>query len=225
MKTIKFISILSLIIGFFLITVSIQSCDEPDCEFPDRDTCTSCDTCMTAYKPNIYIYPEEKTELTVKLNFPKGGQIIKSIPEYNTGWNIEVDEYGVIDDSYTYLFYESKQPNIWQKKEGWIVKKEDLESFFNKNMYRHGFEGMEVKDFLDYWLPKLTDFEYYTIYPQTASIIDQVIELNISEKPDNLLRLFYFIKGYKEAPNKIIIPKIEKFERKGFFVTEWGVIL
>ena len=36
---------------------------------------------FVAYKPNIYLYPIEKTQLTVKLQFPKGGKVIKSIPD------------------------------------------------------------------------------------------------------------------------------------------------
>ena len=74
-----------------------------------------------AMKPNIYIYPTEKMQLSVNLSFPQGGNIITSIPDYNTGWDVTVEPDGKIDDEYTYLFYESYQPSVWQTKAGCVI--------------------------------------------------------------------------------------------------------
>src|SRR5690606_4100499 len=79
-------------------------------------------------------YPEEKTDLTLSLIFPQGGNVVASIPEYNNGWYFRVDASGLIDDYYDYLFYESHQPDVWQLKKGWVVKREDLKDFFVDNM-------------------------------------------------------------------------------------------
>ncbi|MCX6233344.1 MAG: hypothetical protein NT175_01270 [Bacteroidetes bacterium] len=207
------------LLGILLVfTIPFQSCD------PDDD---GNDTCPLLKKPNIYIYPDEKIQLSVSLIFPLGGNIINSLPDYGSGWNITVDTNGLIDNTYNYLFYESIQPDVWQQNEGWLVKKADLEFFFTENMTKYGFSGREIPDYLDYWIPRLAIFEWYVIYPQNVLIINEVIRLNFSKKPDNVLRLFYLIKGYYDMPNiKLADPEIGNgFERKGFTVTEWGVIL
>lgn len=179
-----------------------------------------------ALKPNIYIYPTEKMQLSVNLSFPLGGNILTSIPEYNSGWNISVEPSGEIDNEYTYLFYESAQPSVWQTKAGWQVQKTGLTQFFTTNMTSYGFNKQEITDFIDYWIPLLVDKEYYTIYPQTNKEIDQAISINFSTSPDKIMRLFYFIEGFDKKPkHELEEPVIPSFERTGFYVTEWGVLL
>lgn len=218
MKALKYIGLPLIFITYLMITIPFQSCD------PDDDE-NECDTCLMVYKPNIYIYPNEQILLTVKLDFPIGGKIVTSIPEYGTGWNISVDTNGLIDNTYSYLFYESIQPDIWQNNSGWIIKIDHLESFFRKNMADYGFKGREIDDFIDYWIPRLDDYTFYSIYPQTDRLIDNVIRLNFSKEPDNLLRLFYVIEGHNQLIGIIVEPTIDDFKRDGYFVAEWGVIL
>ena len=220
MKTVNLIVLIFLAITYFIFTSTLQSCKKDD-----SDSNNDCDTCIVAYKPNIYLYPEEKIQLTVNLDFPKGGKVIKSIPEFGKGWNVSIDTNGLINNSYTYLFYESSQPDVWQREYGWSINVDKLDLFFRKNLTIYGFKANEIEDFIDYWIPRLKESDYYSIYPQTNSIINEVIELKISKKTDNLLRLFYLIKGYKNPQIKLKTPIINYFERKGFFVTEWGVIL
>lgn len=219
MKTIKFLLPPLLFFACLIIMIPFQSCE------PDDDN--ECDTCTTVYKPNIYVYPKDKIQLTVTLGFPIGGEIVTSIPEYGDGWDVSVEPSGLIDNYFSYLFYESRQPYVWQTNEGWIIKRVELESFFRKNMTDFGFHGQEIQDFIDYWIPRFKNFEYYSIYPQTSEIIDDVIELSFSKQPDNLLRLFYVVKGAHNLPNnKLLEPTInDGFKRVDFFVTEWGVIL
>ena len=223
MKTIKLFGLPILLFGFLIIsTIPFQSCEPDD----DDDNC-ECDTCNVVRKPNIYIYPTETTQIKINLNFPLGGKVITSIPEYGTGWDVTVDTNGLIDNKYNYLFYESNQPDVWQLNEGWIVKRFDLKDFFDENMSNSGFFGEEIQDFTDYWMPRLTDSECYAIYPQNSMIIESVIALGFSKEPDNLLRLFYVVKGVNTMPSsKLTEPIIDKlFDREGFFVVEWGVIL
>ncbi|NOQ26981.1 MAG: hypothetical protein GQ564_16595 [Bacteroidales bacterium] len=218
MRTIKILGLPFLFIIYLMISIPFQSCD------PDDDD-NGCDTCNMVYKPNIYIYPNEQIQLTVKLDFPMGGKIVTSIPEYGTGWNISVDTNGLIDNTYSYLFYESTQPDIWQRNSGWIIKKIDLETFFRDNMTNYGFYGQEIDDFIDYWIPRLDNYPYFSICPQTADLIDDVIELSFSKQPDNVLRLFYVIRAYDVLPEKLVEPTINSYKREGYFITEWGVIL
>lgn len=223
-KTLLNLVIFQIISGAIFLSLSIpfQSC-EPD--EPDEDECDTCGAVLR--KPNIYLYPTERSQISVNLSFPIGGKIITSIPAYENGWTVYVDTSGIINNNYEYLFYESKQPDVWQLNEGWIIKRSELETFFKDNMLKHGFYGREIKDFIDYWIPLLTDFEYYEIYPQESNIIEKVVTLEISKTPKNVLRLFYLIKGVNsDSNNKINIPSENfQFRRSGFYVTEWGVIL
>lgn len=209
MKNLKYSSCLLLL----LITIcgSLQSC-RPD-ESPD-------------YKPNIYLYPVSKSHVEVKIHFPSGGSIITSIPEYKNGWNVNVNPTGLIDNHYEYLFYESRQPNIWQMKKGWVIDQKDLSAFFNSNLSSYGFNSKEINDFTDYWLPRLKVSAFYKIYPQETEFVDKIIQLKILPKPDNVLRLHYVIKATNESSNSLEVPGTpSKFNRQGFVVTEWGVIL
>lgn len=177
---------------------------------------------IVTYKPNIYIYPLIKSRLSVHLSFPLGGNITESIPEYAKGWNITVNIDGKINDQYNYLYYECIHPNIYQYEKGWCVSRENLKSFFEKNMAQYNFSTSEIKDFVDYWMPLLTGNNFYCIYPQTNEIIDQIIQLDFSAKPNRIHRLFYGVVGIKEF--KILNePQIKPFDRSGFYVVEWGV--
>jgi len=221
----NFVLIQIFIGGLFLLgSVPFQSCEPVD--KPDEEE-NECDTCIRVLKPNIYLYPTENTVLSVSINFPLGGKIITSIPDYASGCTIDVDTSGIINSEYDYLFYESDQPDVWQINEGWIIKKTELEQFFTENMLKYGFFGREIKDFIDYWIPRLKDYEFYEIYPQGSNIIDTVIKLEFSRTPDSVLRLFYLIRGTDNDSNINIITPTDNFpfKRIGLCVTEWGVVL
>jgi hypothetical protein len=89
-------------------------------------------------------------------------------------------------------------------------------------MALYNFSPSEIKDFVDYWMPLLTGDNFYCIYPQTNEIIDKIIELGFSVKPDRIHRLFYGILGTNELKT-LNTPVIRPFDRRGFYVVEWGV--
>jgi hypothetical protein len=195
-------------------------------EEEDECSCDSCDSNPVVRKPNIYLYPTENSVISVSLNFPIGGEVVTSIPDYNAGWSFFVDTQGMIDNQYEYLFYESVQPDVWQMEEGWFIQQNELENFFRQNLATYGFYGREIDDFIEYWIPRLTSKNYYAVYPQEAALINSVIELTIIPQPAQKLRLFYVIRGADENDNSIIAPETPAdFNRSGFYVTEWGVIL
>lgn len=175
-------------------------------------------------KPNIYIYPEETVELDVSLEFPLGGTVTTSIPDYGTGWHVTVTPDGMIDGKYGYLFYESQNPDVFQYKYGWTVKNSGLEGFFRSNLSAYGFAGKEIEDFIEWWIPRL-DAGCYDIYPQTAKEIDPVVKLNFSMIPDSLQRLSYAVKEAPACKEHLAEPVIEPFERTGFSILEWGVTI
>ncbi|MDD3966083.1 MAG: hypothetical protein WCY99_05895 [Candidatus Neomarinimicrobiota bacterium] len=178
-----------------------------------------------ARKPNIYLYPEKTVKLDVSLFFPQGGEVIESDPPYPGDWtDIRVRPDGRIDRKFGYLFYEAVIPDLWQYSEGWVVKRDMLPLFFRSNLEAYGFNDSEIKDFMDYWIPLLNAAPYYAVYPQHTAEVNFAVGLSISEHPDAMLRLFYVIHQTQEA-YLLPEPVIPVFERKGFSVTEWGVIL
>ncbi|MDO9577048.1 MAG: hypothetical protein Q7J16_04115 [Candidatus Cloacimonadales bacterium] len=184
------------------------------------------DNIIYAAKPNIYIYPTETIALDVALSFPNNGNVITSIPEYGSGWeNLHIDPSGKINDANNYLFYESVQPDLYQYKHGWLVQREELEIFFIQNLTTTGFDGQEIIDFTDFWIPLLKDYPFYAIYPQYNDQLSEMTKLEFSIEPDNLLRLIYAIEGQQNDSLVLTEPKIPEFQREGFFVVEWGVSL
>ena len=123
------------------------------------------------------------------------------------------------------MFYECKLPNRFQTNKGWLVTRNDLKLFFNENMKKFGFNDVEIKDFIEYWIPVLTEYPYYLIYPQKTDAISPLVELQISKEPDSIQRLYYLFKGVNtgEIAN-LQEPQISEFTRKGFAVFEWGGI-
>ncbi|MCF3111730.1 hypothetical protein LL912_23280 [Niabella sp. CC-SYL272] len=191
----------------------------------DKPEPQPCKNCPVVYKPNIYIYPLKETDLRVRLSFPQGGSVIASIPAYHTGWNVSVAPSGKINGQYDYLFYESRQPDQWQKHAGRVVSRDSLQHFFEADMAACQFKPNEISDFIDYWIPRLKDAPYYAVYPQEKPVIEKLIQLHFSEQPDAMLRLFYLVKALDRPVQLLPYTKKETVRRKGFHVAEWGVIL
>lgn len=208
----------------FLFVILQYSCKdnttEPEIPYDDDDISE-----VVAHKPNIYIYPNQTLTLSVKAIFPNGGAILESIPHYQESWDITVTPNGKINNTFDYLFYECKMPDLTQKTYGWLIAKSDLKEFFINNMTQSGFNQNEINDFIEYWIPILTESKYYEIYPQYKSTIDEMVEIKYSVEPLSFYRLFYVIKGRKDNQVELLPPSIESAKREKYFVVEWGVIL
>jgi len=113
---------------------------------------------------------------------------------------------------------------MFQKTHGWIVKQSELEKFFIKNLQDTGFIQNEIDDFIEYWVPKLVNSEFYSICPQYNKELDPLNELIFSKQPDSILRISYYIKETTAENFSLHEPVIPEFKREGFVATEWGVI-
>ena len=171
--------------------------------------------------PYIYLYPETQTDISVELGLVQGGQIIESEPPYNGGWNVNVTPDGTIDETYDYLYYESLQPVPLDYRYGWVLDGADLESELRNLLSSLGFIEKEINDFIEFWIPKLGDADYYAVYPQD---VESFVSLNITPRPDNILRTLLLIRPLAYHVNIPPPPEPEQFVRDGFTVTEWGVI-
>lgn len=176
-------------------------------------------------KPNLYLYPEETSEVDVLLTPAWGCEITQSIPEYGDGWHVTVEPSGLIDGQYTYLFYESEIPRRFPLGEGWSVPAGDLAEFFEQTLTAYGFTALETFDFVDYWTVHLPVAPYYGVYPITeATFLDPLVSLDIQPIPDSLFRLWLVISPEEQAQS-LPVPAVTPMTRIGFTAAEWGVIV
>ncbi|MBN2795104.1 MAG: hypothetical protein JXR88_06845 [Clostridia bacterium] len=178
-----------------------------------------------AYKPNIYIYPTEVTEVTVVFDMP--GLLETVIPDYLDRWQVTAYPDGSMMTSdgkvYDYLFYESMTwPALYQTDEGWIIDAEHRNEQMENILIAYGFTEKERNDFLDYWNVKLDPDEDYAVYPQLTETVDLAMPVQITPEPEFLFRL-WFVFDKESMPNTE--PVIEPMNRFGYAIVEWGGVI
>lgn len=173
-------------------------------------------------KPVIYLYPEEETEVSVKLDYK--GELTCTYPKYNDGWTVTAKPDGTLTDKtgreYSYLFWEGNATVSYDLSHGYVVKGEDTEKFLQETLAEMGLIPKEYNEFIVYWLP-LMEKNPYNLITFQKEVYTDCAKLDVSPKPDSLLRVFMAYRPL-EAPIEIEAPEIEKFERKGFTAVEWG---
>ena len=175
-------------------------------------------------KPVIYLYPEKTTDISVQLNI-KESKFTTVYPKFNgkNTWNIRAKPNGEIlikDKTYPYLFWEAESYNSQDTNEGFVINKENAEKFLEEKLDILGLNEKEKTDFITFWLPVLLRNKLSLCTFQTQKFFDNY-ELNITPKPDSMIRVFLTIKKL-ERPINIREQKLELVERKGFSVVEWG---
>ena len=175
-----------------------------------------------AYKPVIYLYPEEETDVSVKLILD--GKLTCTYPTYNTGWNVTAAPDGTLTDAkgqtYNYLYWEGETNAQWDMTEGFCIKGEDTAAFLEDALEKLGLNRKEANEFIVYWLPLMEQNPYNIISFQT-DIYTDAAELQIDPAPDTLIRVFM---AWKAADSFVELPTQELTapERSGFTVVEWG---
>lgn len=178
---------------------------------------------VTAKKPNIYLYPETETEITVI--FGKPGYLTLSIPEYNDGWTVTASPDGTLTDkdknSYGYLFYEALvKRKAFSTEEGFIIPSNKRAEAFREILTSYGFNEQETADFIEYWADYLKDGTDYVMHPMLTEGVDNAMPLTFSVKPDSIYRIWFGFAEY--SGDEIMPPEITPIVRKGFTVVEWG---
>jgi hypothetical protein len=183
-------------------------------------------------KPVIYLYPQQETEVTVKLDYH--GKLIADYPEYDEeigGWKVVARADGSLINladgkEYSYLFWEgSSEEEInydWTK--GWIVKGSETREFLQDKLREIGLTPKEYNEFIVYWYPKMKDNNYNLIHFATPDEYDVYAPLTITPTPDNVLRVFMVFRPISN-PQTIVSPTPQVFpvfRRDGFSVVEWG---
>ena len=175
-------------------------------------------------KPVIYLYPSKPMDISVQLNL-KESQFTTVYPKFNgkNTWNVHAKPNGDIfikDKVYPYLFWEADSYNSQETNEGFLVREESAEKFLEEKLDILGLNEKEKTDFITFWLPVLLRNKLSLCSFQTQKFFDK-IKLNVTPKPDSLIRVFLTIKKL-DNPVNIKEQKLESVERKGFTIVEWG---
>ena len=174
------------------------------------------------YKPVIYLYPEEETEVSVALTLT--GELTCTYPTYKDGWRVTASPDGTLTDAkgqtYNYLYWEGETGVEFDFSEGFCVKGEETAAFLEAALAKLGLTRREANEFIVYWLPLMEQNPYNIISFQTQNYTDAA-KLTVSPTPDTVLRVFMAWKGTEEfmelTEQELTVP-----ERVGFTVVEWG---
>ena len=179
---------------------------------------------VTGYdeKPVLYMYPESKTEVNVRLYY--NGKLTCTYPEYKDGWTVTASPDGTLTDAsgqtYNYLYWEGKNDTDYDFSRGFCVKGEDTAVFLETALCKLGLTRKEANEFIVYWLPKMQNNPYNVIAFQSDAYTNTA-KLEISPEPDTLLRVF--MAWYPSDTRVEIDPQtLTAPERNGFVAVEWG---
>lgn len=173
-------------------------------------------------KPVLYLYPEEETQVTVRLDYD--GDLTCTYPAYDGGWTVTAAPDGTLTDAagqtYSYLYWEGVSEADYDFSRGFCVPGEDTAAFLEDALARLGLTRREANEFIVYWLPRMESNPYNLISFQSAAYTDHA-RLVITPEPDSLLRVFMAWKPL-ESPVEISPQEFPTFERAGFTAVEWG---
>ena len=178
-----------------------------------------------SYKPIIYLYPEKEIKVNVKLGYPE--KLITTYPKYQNSWTVLAQPNGDLIDLTTnrslYGLYWEGENTVANgiQNEGFVVKGEDTIEFLEEKLALLGLTEREANEFIIYWLPILEVNEYNYIRFETMDEINNNMPLEISPKPDTVIRVLMEFKGL-DKPIEVKEQKITTPVRKGFTVVEWG---
>ena len=176
-------------------------------------------------KPVLYLYPEESTDVTVKVNFKKTkfSCVYPKFNEMEHSWKVRALPNGEIlisDKKYPYLFWEAYSYKKQDLSRGFIVKAENAEKFLEKKLELLGLDNKESTDFITFWLPVLIKNKLSLCTFQTQQFFED-LEYNITPKPKTFIRIFLSIKKL-DKEIKIKKQELKRVKREGFTVVEWG---
>ncbi len=176
------------------------------------------------YKPIIYIYPKEDMNLNIKLL--NNDLLTHTYPKYTNEWNVKVSKNGNIYDyetkrNYYALYWEGIDNTPSNMNEGFVVEGKDTIKFLEEKLEYLGLNEREINEFIIYWIDKLENNKYNFIRFRTTEEVNEYMPLEISVKPDTLIRI---IMDFKPLENKIEVTEqhLSKVTREGYTIVEWG---
>ncbi len=182
-----------------------------------------------AGEPVIYLYPTQKTNVTVGLS--NKISLTQSSPLYKNIWNVVASPDGLIIDPttnnlYHHLYWEGEINGAKNPVSDEVIAKKDIHSYFEKSLRVLGLNTQEINDFEAYWEPQLKNDSYYRLLFYDAQELNKDIPLNIDPKPDTMIRILmdhYALTSPQISKNPLGNYPIP--QRNGFILVEWGGIL
>ena len=177
----------------------------------------------TTEKPVIYLYPEEETQVNVKLDYD--GTLTSTYPSYENGWTVDAAPDGTLTDpstgrEYYCLFWEGETDTEYDFSTGFCVAGADTAAFLEGALADLGLTEQEANEFIIYWLPRMEGNAWNLISFQTTAYTDSAV-LTIDPVPDTLIRVFMAWQGLDE-PVEVETQNLTAPERTGFTAVEWG---
>ena len=179
-------------------------------------------------KPVIYLYPTEKTEVTIELDLK--GTLNFIYPDFDPtlgAWHVEAHPDGTLINiadgkEYPYLFWDGifEEYPGYDLSTGFVVEGEKTVEFLENILAQMGLIPKEYNEFIVFWAPLMKNNPYNFIHFAGVEY-DEMAKLTITPEPDSILRVFML---YSPLNRKIEVTpqKIIPFDREGFTVVEWG---
>jgi len=176
-------------------------------------------------KPNIYIYTDIRRDVSVIFDNP--GDVSASVPHYpiGTGWHVSVDNNGIMEGRYRYLFYEALvEGKEYQYQYGWHIPARTRREELERVLRLYAFNDAETKDFLEYWEHRLKADTDYTMFPQETEVVDAVMPVQIDPRPQSVHRIWFI---FTEVIRRDVTEPaaVERISRRPYTVIEWGGIV
>ena len=154
----------------------------------------------TTEKPVIYLYPEEETQVNVKLDYD--GTLTSTYPSYENGWTVDAAPDGTLTDpstgrQYYCLYWEGETDTEYDFSTGFCVAGADTAAFLEGALADLGLTEQEANEFIIYWLPRMEGNAWNLISFQTTAYTDSAV-LTIDPVPDTLIRVFMAWQGLDE---------------------------
>lgn len=182
---------------------------------------------LTVLSPLIYLYPLDKTTISVKIDSPRISTILK--PNQNGSWNVLASPDGTLTTldgkKHKFIPYEFLRNDFKRPERGVIIEGKQLEEYLKNDLWKKlGLKDSEIEDYWWDTKPRVPNSPYYFISLIDRSEIDRVLPMEINPKPDTIIRNMTYIlplltkPSYAPQPLEITTPK-----RNGFTVLENGV--
>jgi hypothetical protein len=180
---------------------------------------------MELEKPVIYLYPTERQNVHVKLNYD--GTLTHTYPKYTEkGWNVTAEPNGTLWDEngleYYALFWEGEPNDPIIPTDGFVVSGAESGAFLEEKLAFLGLNRREANEFIMYWLPRMENNPYNFIH-FSGEQYTALAELEITPKPEQIIRVMMLTQALNSRINFPVqdLSALQK-TRKGFTVVEWG---
>ena len=180
-------------------------------------------------KPVLYLYPEAETEVSVALGHPE--RLTAEYPAYGDGWDVVARPDGTLVDMATgrglyALYYEASStvPEA-MTPEGFVVARDGLVPFLEEKLDLLGLTEREAEEMIVYWLPRMQSSPYCYVRFSLTEAEQEENRLDISPKPDHLVRIRMIWKGLDEPTDGIReqgLTPVDRDSLSGFVAVEWG---